>query len=1232
MTEQQIKSIFHKNYKFDNWKPLYENIFPKVEFFTQPQNIIDRSGKAIEILHRGTVLLSDNKKLAILEAKLKKEVHISKNRVELRNIAAEYIDQYTNHGILIVYYSEDETQKDYRFSFITKKTEYTNEGEFVNTQTHPKRFTYVLGENQSCTTAAKRFLTLYEKKKTLKLEISDVEDAYSVETLTKEFYKKYYFFFINFAYYIIRNQYSNTVFNIPTLTDLFEIKKCVELDKKQKETVLLPDNKPIRDFVKRLLGRIVFLHFIQKKGWLGCPAFPILGGKGGEWLNGDKNFMQNLFLNFKNKQNFHSQCLTELFFNTLNRDRVANNDIFETTKTRVPYLNGGLFENDLLGTDKIDFPETYFNELFDFFEQYNFTIDENSPDEHEVGIDPEMLGHIFENLLEENKDKGAYYTPKEIVQYMCQESLIQYLTTNFDKVSNFVKVEDDINNFIRNQIPSLALMQKDNAVKLNNLLSDIKICDPAIGSGAFPIGLLQEIYKAKLFIYPFTKPTKPFNPADVKKKIIENSIYGVDLDKGAVDIARLRFWLALVVDEEIPQPLPNLDYKIMQGNSLLESFEGIDLSKVGKSGPDLKIIEPERDLFGNITENQMKMTYTNSETTKYIQQLIHDYFAEKFALKKTEIKKEINQYVHNHIDFNLNISQEQLNRFIIEAESNQNELNNQKKNNSQNLKIKNLKLIEKYKTDLKNLDTIRTKLHQLQNSIEKPYFLWHLYFKDVFDEGGFDIVIGNPPYIQLQKYGGTLANLYEKEGFETFERSGDIYELFYEKGFMILKQNGISTFITSNKWMRAGYGEKLRKFFIDKSNPLKLIDFAGYQVFDNATVDTNIILVQKNNHKKENSNFLGCFINKEYTKQIKLETYFEKNKIILKNLNSETWTVSDNKTQLIKQKIEKEGTPLKDWDINIYYGIKTGLNEAFLIDENTKNELIKKDEKNSKIIKPILRGRNLKKYDYNFANTWLINSHNGLKSKNIKPINLIKDYSEIYNYLCQFLPEIEKRQDKGEHWSNLRNCAYLNEFEKEKIAWASVGETYFTLVPENMLLLDTNYFCVFNTKKINRYILGLLNSKLLIWYLNQLDTAIGSVVYRHYKYNFEQIPIPKLPLNEQKPFEILVEYILYIKDFAPKEAVMSSYFEQIINGCVYELYFEESLKAHNKDILQFLQDLQPLTFSNWQLATTEELTSNSQQLKALFNKLYHPEHPVRQRLYYMDSVSEVRIIEGKEVH
>lgn len=463
--------------------------------------------------------------------------------------------------------------------------------------------------------------------------------------------------------------------------------------------------------------------------------------------DGDPNFTKNLFQDFAHKPHFYSQILTKLFFETLNTKR--ENNIWEIPplggRGLVPYLNGGLFDNDLPHTNHFDFPESYFADLFDFFDQYNFTIDENDPDDANVGIDPEMLGHIFENLLEENKDKGAFYTPKAIVQYMCQESLIQYLATSTN--SDLTNLQD-LSNLIRNgeRGDAKGFVAK-NARRIEQLLDNVKICDPAIGSGAFPMGMLQEIFKAKMTL------DWTLDPAETKRHIIQNSIYGVDIDRGAVDIARLRFWLALVVDEDTPSPLPNLDYKIMQGNSLLESFEGIDLSKMHQQ--EVQVFEPQRDLFGNITNPQM--TIFQTQQTEDLQKLLNEYFDVEQAERKRTLRKQINQAVHAHIELNIELRERNLDRRIAEA------------GNPANLKPKVQKQYEQLLTERQQLTQSRQRLHQLQDRTERPYFLWHLFFKDVFEQGGFDIVIGNPPYLQLAKLKDTAP---EKEGFSDLRENG----------------------------------------------------------------------------------------------------------------------------------------------------------------------------------------------------------------------------------------------------------------------------------------------------------------------------------------------------------------------------------------------------------------------------------------------------------------------------
>jgi hypothetical protein len=408
-----------------------------------------------------------------------------------------------------------------------------------------------------------------------------------------------------------------------------------------------------------------------------------------------------------------------------------------------------------------------------------------------------------------------------------------------------------------------------------------------------------------------------------------------------------------------------------------------------------------------------------------------------------------------------------------------------------------------------NLVVLQEKINDIENGkIYEDAFEWRIEFPEVLDEDGnflgFDIVLGNPPYIQLQNSGGELANIYSNFSFKTFERTGDIYSLFYEKGLEVLKDNGLLAYITSNKWLRAGYGKSTREFFL-KYNPKKLIDL-GSGVFDSAAVDSNILFIKKAQNKNK---LLACDIskNKELNKLENLKFS------ILQKLSSDIWAIANTKEQNIKEKIEKMGTPLKEWNIKINYGIKTGFNEAFIIDETKKNELIKKDQKSEEIIKPLLRGKDIRKYEINFAKLYLINSHNN------PPINIEK-YPAIKEHLDSHYQQLEKRRDKGKTPYNLRSCAYLDSFEKDKIIYPEIASNPNSFEYDvNEYFLDKTAF--FIEGKSLKYIISILNSKALLYYMKQSIRQVGQG-YQLSKIFVENFPIPKIDEEKQKPFIELV--------------------------------------------------------------------------------------------------------------
>ena len=529
-----LREMFQQPFDMVTWTSCLQNLFCATELLAAPEQIIDSSTE--EGYYLGCVDTEDCYHIGFFLYNISNG-SVANKRVGLRNLVKPML-RYQFDAALVIFDSGDH----WRLSFIS---------DIKGDATSPKRYTYVFGNNELLyKTPIERFLLLQKKGATYE----GLKSAFSVEALSDEFFNKYREQYADFVQYVTGKRFVK-------VNGKWEEKSFGE-PHAQLMGAFDYDDKKVRDYIKKMMGRITFLHFLQRKGWM-C---------------GDLNYMQNLFNKSQYQDNYLDAVLEPLFFGILNtkpeqRGKVFDGYHWDRTLLNewkdIPYLNGGLFERDNDDEPDSVFPADYFKGLFQFFSEYNFTIDENDPNDAEVGVDPEMLGKIFENLLEDNKDKGAFYTPKEIVRFMCQESLIAYLNTNTsiagDKIRKFVLLPEE-------GVVDIPDNKKD---KLLTALENVKICDPAIGSGAFPMGLLNELLHCREVL-----SGEHYDRAEIKKSIIKNNIYGVDIEKGAVDIARLRFWLSIVVDEETPSPLPNLDYKIMQGNSLLESFMGVDLSKL----------------------------------------------------------------------------------------------------------------------------------------------------------------------------------------------------------------------------------------------------------------------------------------------------------------------------------------------------------------------------------------------------------------------------------------------------------------------------------------------------------------------------------------------------------------------------------------------------------------------------------------------------------------------------
>ncbi len=589
----------------------------RLEVLTSPINetpdLTENEAKLIKtVLRYGNITLDDETNITCYEITLHNAVRLEQNKISIQRYVRKLI--ISGEAMLVNFITDNAI---WRFSLVASDTKMMDTGEIKDLKTNAKRYTYLLGKTETCLTAATQLAILEGKPN---IERKDLVEAFSVEKVSKPFFDEYTkIHYKRFNDFLINSNFKISVFN--------------------------SDEKAIRDFVKKLLGRIVFLYFVQKKGWLG----------------NNPDFMMSLFKTSGGNDAFYPLWLSKLFFDTLNAPR--KDDTFEMpdkTVVKIPFLNGGLFEKDKHDESILTFPPLMFHNpenpdtdkergFLDFLNAYNFTVYEDSPDDHTVAVDPEMLGHIFENLLEDNKDKGAFYTPKEIVHYMCQESLIEYLCTpetsspigkiemgktQTDMFGNEsrkgqlsletpvqdkliipvgdVDFKNSVENLIKNQEVSAGL-SKHYLTYLNARLDAVRICDPAIGSGAFPMGLLHEIFNTKVLIMNALNgisPT-PDERVEIKLHIIQNSIYGVDIEKGAVDIARLRFWLSLIVDEQTPKALPNLDYKIVVGNSLVSKFEDevISIDWEVKEGTQTGLfgnsnVERRKDLLREISKKQ----------------------------------------------------------------------------------------------------------------------------------------------------------------------------------------------------------------------------------------------------------------------------------------------------------------------------------------------------------------------------------------------------------------------------------------------------------------------------------------------------------------------------------------------------------------------------------------------------------------------------------------------------
>jgi hypothetical protein len=776
-------------------------------------------------------------------------------------------------------------------------------------------------------------------------------------------------------------------------------------------------NERKRLFTQKLFNRLMFIAFIQKKGWLK--------------FQGKTDYLSVLWEDYQDHHtntttNFYRDRLSHLFFAGLNNTQQAdviginNGGFLKSLIGNVPYLNGGLFEQDEDDNNpQIIIPDECIDAiLHDLFQRFAFTVTESTPLDVDVAVDPEMLGKVFEELVTGRHESGSYYTPKPIVSFMCREALKGYLKTEVPGESS-----DAISQYIDEHLPD----NITNSGEIFDALRRVRCCDLACGSGAYLLGMLHELLDLRNCLFA-SKKIGTDSTYNSKLEIIENNLYGVDVDIFAVNIARLRLWLSLAVDYEgeQPKPLPNLKYKIEIGDSLIAP----------------------------------------SPTTTGV---IRHEFINQYRQKKAE-------YMRTH-----------------EGGKKQN--------------------LEKEINDLKT----QIRLFSYGNSQASAGFDWAVEFAEVFADGGFDIVVANPPYVRqelIKHFKPTLQKIYP----DIYTGTADLYCFFYARTLQLLKTGGMLAFISSNKWFRAKYGEKLRKHIADTCHVHSITDFGDLPVFKSAAVLVMMFIAQNIKLIEQPSIFTQVkSLSPPYPNVKEIINQYG-NSLLSDSFKGSDWILADSNSAHGIQVMESKGIPLFEYiNTKIFYGVKTGCNKAFIIDEVKRGELIAKNIKSSEIIRPLVLGDDIRKWHIESKRRWLITTEIGVN---------INKYPAIFDHLKQWQAALEKRSDKGNYWWELRPCDYYHLFNKPKIIYPVIAkESRFAFDITGTFTNDKGFIIPVS----DLYLLGVLNSSHVWEYLKSICSELLGKSIELRSIYMNKIPIPIASTTEKETISQLVQKCLDAK-------------------------------------------------------------------------------------------------------
>ncbi|EAI8377819.1 class I SAM-dependent DNA methyltransferase [Campylobacter coli] len=915
-------------------------------------------------------------------------------------------------------------------------------------------------------------------------------------------------------------------------------------------------------------------------------------------FNDDKNLK---FLNFKKIPDFDK--LSELFFEVLAKEKSTRK---KSEFAYLPYLNSSLFEkqsientleisslsndlklfyykNTVLKDDKCKAKKGQvglLEYLFEFLDSFDFGSDDEQSEilSQKELISSSVLGNVFEKL--NGYKEGSFYTPSFITSYMCKESITKVVLDKFN--AQFDLDAKDISELRKS-------LRKEDKKAQKELLNSIKICDPAVGSGHFLVSALNvmlsiydelnlfdeefylEVQNDEILITgrkgEFIEYKRPSTPKDkahliqqelfhTKKDIIENNLFGVDINPNSCEITKLRLWIELLKhsfyqsfdDENYHdlKTLPNIDINIKCGNSLVSYFE------TGKSLSHYPNIKERMSKYKRIVKDYKEGFYTDknliAKEIKNLQESFKNFcLKDKFNKEIKQLTNGANEYSKKYGDFLADEHHDE--KFKSFFSKNMFEFSFDEK-----VAIKEFANLKKEYDNIFNLES------------NHP-FEWRFEFPEILDDDGnfkgFDLIIGNPPYIRQEELKELKPHL--AKNYKVYKGTSDIYTYFYELGFNVLKDNGVLSYITSNKYTRAGYGEALREFLLKNVKFLEYTDLNGIKVFDSATVDTSILCFEKSKSKDNKFKYLALSNEILKTCAYDIGLYKDFAEFSQNSLSKESFTFSDENTSALKAKIERIGTPLKEWQgLNIYRGILTGYNEAFIITTEKRNEILAncKDkaekERTAKLIRKMLRGRDIKRYSYEWAGLWVINAHNGYKNQNgekVEAIN-IENYPSLKKHFDEFYPQLEKRADKGLAPYNLRNCAYIEEFEREKIVYSEiVRKPQFYLDTKLNFYAEATSFIL--TGENLKYLIAFLNNDFVAFIFKTFYAGgnLGENGFRYKKAFLEKLPIPKINSKNQKLADELINLVDEIlKAKEQDKNANTQELENKINSLVYKLY------------------------------------------------------------------------------